>query len=120
MKNFKIFIPDTYQNDTFEKVEGEEGIYFAADEYSTCLSFEQEPEHGEGDSPQNISQYPMDDILDEFNVYIGDNFDELNEKSEKTCYREFVSPDIEDIKRLQTLVGKTARDVDNALQISDE
>lgn len=57
-------------------------------------------------SPQDISQIPFEDLLDEFNVYVTDFYDELNEQSETTCYQEFGSDEIEDIRKLRTIIGK--------------
>ena len=117
MKNIKSFVPEKYSGSVFKEVE--DGIYFAADEYSTCLSFEQEPKFGESDSPKTISQYPLEDILDKFFVYVSDFFEEQNAASKDVCYLEFCSSELNDIKELRTLIGKTARDIDNALKISD-
>lgn len=114
MKNFKNFDPEKYASSLFTKVE--DGIYRTKDPYGigsddcfvTSLTFEHEPdmlgeEHG---SPQYISQTPFEDILDEFCVYVTDFFDELNADSETVCYQEFGSSDIEDIKKLRTIIGK--------------
>ena len=76
------------------------------DYYVTSLSFEQEPELGEGASPKRISQWPLEDILDEFLVHVSDFYEEENDKSEKLCYQEFGSPDIEDIKKIREIIGK--------------
>lgn len=76
------------------------------DYYVTTLSFEQEPELGEGESPKLISQYPLEDLLDEFLVHVSDFYEEKNGKSETLCYQEFASPHIEDIKKLRAVVGK--------------
>lgn len=89
-----------------------EGIYSFFDEwecqdfYVTSLKFEQEPDLGEGSSPKNISQYPLEDILDKFNVSISDSYDELNEKSDITCYQEFCSYNQKDIENLREIIGK--------------
>lgn len=76
------------------------------DIYVTTLSFVQEPELGEGDSADNISQYPLEDILDKFYCYVSDFYKELNKISSQTCYLEFVSKDVEDVKKLRTIIGK--------------
>lgn len=34
------------------------------------------------------------------------NYPELNRANSSTCYQEFVSPDIEDIRKLRTIIGK--------------
>jgi hypothetical protein len=62
---------------------------------------------GEEDgSPSYISQTPLEDLLDKFLVYVTDFYEELNEESEVTCYQEFASTDIEDIRKLRTIIGK--------------
>ena len=40
------------------------------------------------------------------NLFVTDFYDQLNENSEATCYQEFGSFDLEDIKKLRTLIGK--------------
>ena len=67
-----------------------------------------EPEcYGEEDaSPRNLTQVPIEGILDEFFVYVTDFYDQLNEKSETLCYQEFGSRSLEDIQKLRTLIGK--------------
>lgn len=76
------------------------------DYYVTTLSFEQESEFGEGISPKLISQYPLEDILDEFLVHISDFYEEVNNKSDVVCYLEFASPDIKNIKKIREIIGK--------------
>jgi len=76
------------------------------DYYVTSLSFEQEPENREGTSPKLISQYPLEDVLDEFLVHISDFYKEENDKSDSLCYQEFASPDIGNIKKLRGIIGK--------------
>ena len=112
MKNFKDYAAEKYSEAGYEKVE--EGIYKTKDPYGsemcyvTSLSFEHEPEmYGEeGGSPSYITQTPFEDILDEFFVYVTDFYEELIESSEVTCYQEFASNDIEDIRILRTIIGK--------------
>ncbi len=112
MKNFKSYTPEKYSSPDFKRIE--EGIYRTKNPYEnedifvTSLSFEMETEcYGEEEgSPQNISQTPFEDLLDEFNVYVTDFYDELNEQSETTCYQEFGSNEIEDIRKLRTIIGK--------------
>lgn len=112
MKNFKDYTPEKYSSSDFKQIE--EGIYKTKSPYEnedifvTSLSFEMETEcYGEEEgSPQDISQIPFEDLLDEFNVYVTDFYDELNEQSETTCYQEFGSDEIEDIRKLRTIIGK--------------
>lgn len=80
--------------------DGEEEIYI------TSLSFLQEPELGEGEGADEISQYPLEDILDKFYCYVSDFYKELNTSDSKICYLEFASPDISDIRALRGIIGK--------------
>ena len=114
MKNFQNYTPEKYGDPEFQKVE--EGIYRTKNPYSsgaeevyvTSLSFEMEPEcYGEeGGCPQDITQVPFEDILDEFFVFVTDFYDELNAGSEVTCYQEFGSWNLADIQKLRTIIGK--------------
>ncbi|MCL1823803.1 MAG: hypothetical protein FWG44_06330 [Oscillospiraceae bacterium] len=114
MKNISNYNAEKYgNNEKYSFVE--DGIYFFKNTddpvlekefYVTSLSFEQELHFDEGDSPQNISQYPLEDILDKFNVRVNDFYREINEQSGSLCYTEFASPDIDDIKELRGIIGK--------------
>ena len=112
MKNFSNYTPEKYSEPSYRKVE--EGIYQAKSPYAdreifvTSLSFEMEPEcYGEEDaSPRNLTQVPIEGILDEFSVYVTDFYDQLNEESENVCYQEFGSSSLEDIRRLRAMIGK--------------
>ena len=112
MKNFQNFTPQKYMTSDFQKIS--DGIYKTKSPYGsedifvTSLTFEMEPEcYGEEDaSPRNLTQVPIEGILDEFNLFVTDFYDQLNENSEATCYQEFGSFDLEDIKKLRTLIGK--------------
>ncbi|OFP66436.1 hypothetical protein HMPREF2976_11445 [Corynebacterium sp. HMSC077D10] len=108
MKNFRVYTPEKYSTPDYIKVE--ENIYQQAPdrEYVTSLSFEQEPELSEGDSPQDISQYPLENILEEFAVQIEDFYEDLNDASESTCFLEFGGGDVERIREVLGLVGKRA------------
>lgn len=117
MKNFKNYTPEKYSGSNFQEIE--EGIYKTESPYKlhsreeqeifvTSLSFEMEPErYGEEDaSPRNLTQVPIEGILDEFNVFVTDFYEQLNETSEVICYQEFGAFDLEDIQKLRTLIGK--------------
>ncbi len=112
MKNFQNFTPEKYITSDFQKIS--DGIYKTKSPYGsedifvTSLTFEMEPEcYGEEDaSPRNITQIPIEGILDEFNLFVTDFYEQLNENSETTCYQEFGSLDLEDVKKLRTLIGK--------------
>ncbi len=112
MKNFQNFTPEKYAASDFQKVS--DGIYKTKSPYGsgdifvTSLTFEMEPErYGEEDaSPRNLTQVPIEGILDEFNLFVSDFYEQLNESSETVCYQEFGSFSLEDIEKLRTLVGK--------------
>ena len=84
----------------YEYKEGEEVLYV------TSLSFEQEPEYEEGNYADDIFQYPLEDLLDEFCCYISDFYEDLNVSDSKVCYLEFASEEIDDIKELRSIIGK--------------
>nr|WP_305137297.1 hypothetical protein [uncultured Schaedlerella sp.] len=117
MKNFKNYAPEKYATSDFQKIE--DGIYKTKNPYGnvldhdtdvfvTSLSFEMEPDcYGEEDaSPRNLTQVPIEGILDEFGLFVTDFYDQLNETSETICYQEFGSFDLADIQKLRTLIGK--------------
>ena len=114
MKNFQNYTPEKYLTSDYQKIE--EGIYKTKSPYSisdndvfvTSLTFEMESEcYGEEDaSPSNLTQVPIEGILDEFNLFVTDFYEELNEASDTTCYQEFGSFDLADIQKLRTLIGK--------------
>lgn len=114
MKNFQNYRAEKYSEDKYKEVE--DGIYQTADPfgmnegdiYVTSLTFELEKDrYGEEEgSPRFIPQVPLEDLLDEFFVFVTDFYEELNNASETVCYQEFGSPDIEDIRKLRTIIGK--------------
>lgn len=117
MKNIKNYEADKYLNagrlSLFRKqkyTKIEQGIYEYKREdellYVTSLSFEQEPEFKEGESAEEISQYPLEDILDKFYCHISDFYEKLNVSGSRICYLEFAAADIEDIKNLRSIIGK--------------
>lgn len=112
MKNFQNFTPEKYSQPGFQKIE--EGIYRTKSPYNkdnifvTSLTFEMEPEcYGEEDaSPQNLTQVPIEGILDEFSVFVTDFYESQNNASETTCYQEFGSHHLDALQKLRTLIGK--------------
>ena len=112
MKNFQNFTPQKYMTSDFQKIS--DGIYKTKSPYDsndifvTSLTFEMESEcYGEENaSPSNLTQIPIEGILDEFNLFVTDFYEQLNQSSEIICYQEFGSLDLEDIKNLRTLIGK--------------
>ena len=55
---------------------------------------------------QYVSQYPLEDILDEFNIYCYDEYAEENTSDKENSYVEFAGDDIEDIRKVLTIIGK--------------
>ena len=110
MKNITIYTHEKYRSDKYTKVK--ENIYktyddfLKQDSFVTSLSFEQEPEYGEGDSSDDISQYPLEDILDKYCVAVEDFYEEINDGSSNMCVIEFSGSDIEDIGNLLEIVGR--------------
>ena len=75
--------------------------------YVTSIVFEPEPELGENEpTDPYVSQYPLEDILDEFFVYCYDSYDKENETDKVNSYIEFASDDIEDIRKVLSIIGK--------------
>ena len=74
----------------------------------TSLTFELEPErYGEDEgSPEYIPQMPFEELLDAFCVYVTDFYEKLNSASETVCYQEFGAAELDDIRKLRTLIGK--------------
>ena len=72
----------------------------------TATKYDMEPELEEGEFADNISQYPLEDILDEYYCHISDFYEELNVSDSKTCYLEFGAMDLEDIVNLRDIIGK--------------
>ena len=107
MKNFKNFEAKKYETAAYKKIE--DGIYQIEDTYVTSLTFEQETDKfgEENGSPKMISQMPFEDLLDEFFVYVTDFYEQENAQSQVTCYQEFGSDHIENIRKLRSLIGKS-------------
>ncbi|MBP3840789.1 MAG: hypothetical protein IK997_01535 [Bacilli bacterium] len=98
----------------YKDIEDEENIIFKnMDEeteeivYVTSIVFEPEPELNENQpSDKYVSQYPLEDILDKFGCYCGDNYKKENEEDPVNSYVEFVSDNLEEIENLLTIIGK--------------
>lgn len=107
MKEIKNYTAPKYNNNDYSKIE--DNIYAIEGEeklYVTSLSFVQEVELEEGENASEISQYPLEDILDEFYCHISDFYENLNTEDSLTCYLEFASPDLEDVEKLRSIIGK--------------
>lgn len=75
--------------------------------YVTSIVYEPEPEFDENEPDDKyVSQYPLEDILEEFSTYCYDSYDTENESDKKNSYVEFASEDIEDIRKTLTIIGK--------------
>lgn len=112
MKNIRVYHPAKYDAGAYKKQE--ENIYEINGEYVTSIMFEQEPEYGENQpSDALISQYPLEDILEEFYVVAGDMYPAENKNDPVNSYIEFSSPNIGDIQSLLQIVGKHVYNRDN-------
>ena len=104
MKNIRIYDSDKYKSSEYVQVEL--GVYERSNKYVMSISFEQEPELDEGSSPSYISQYPLEDILDRFRVFISDPYDQENKLSQTTCYLELCGHKLLNIQNLKSILGK--------------
>ncbi len=109
MKNIKNYDAEKYTiNNDYKKIDT--GIYETKDDdstlYVTSLTFVQEPEYDEGEFADDISQYPLEDVLDKFLCHVSDFYEELNQGDSIECYLEFASYDIDDIRSLRGIIGK--------------
>lgn len=113
MKNIKNYDAEKYITNVLGKakyVKVDNGIYETGSGknklFVTSLSFEQELIYGEGEVADEISQYPLEDILDKYLCHISDFYENLNDDKSKTCYLEFAADDIVRIKNLRRIIGK--------------
>ena len=108
MKDINDFNAPKYNGPEYSMIE--DGIYETEDNgetiYVTSLSFVQEPEFGEGRSAADISQDPLEELLDNFMCYVSDFYSGLNTADSPVCYLEFASTDMEDLQELRSIIGK--------------
>lgn len=108
MKDIKNYNAPKYSGADYKLVE--DNIYETTDDgekiYVTSLLFVQEPELDEGNSAEYISNYPLEDILDKFLVYVSDFYPDLNTTDSQTCYLEFAAPNLKDVQNLRSIIGK--------------
>lgn len=106
MRKIRKYNAEKYKNEDYTEVE--KNIYQKSGEsfYRTSISFIQEPSNGEGRYPRHISQYPLEDLLDLFSCFISDFYEKENVISDTTCYLEFASQKLENIKKVVALDGK--------------
>ena len=85
----------------------------AKEVFVTSIIFEAEPDLGENEPTDPIvSQYPLEDILDKFYLYVYDDFIEENTVDAINSYVEFASEDIEDIRNVLSIMGKHVYNVE--------
>ena len=101
MKNIEPF---PISVSSFQEID--DNIYTDGKEFFIGLSFEQEPELEEGSLSNDISQYPLEDILDKFCVSIYDFCEESNSQKNKKCKLVFSGTALENIKGLKSIIGK--------------
>lgn len=124
MKNIRIYTAEKYASANYEEVESNIYKTYESNQesdnslslaeisasnviYVTSLMFEQEKEYGENVSESSeISQYPLEDVLDKFFCAVEDFYEKENQQDDKNSYIEFSSPDIDDIRNLLSIVGK--------------
>ena len=104
MKNIRVYTASKYADTSYQEVTP--GIYMHEKDYVTSLCFEQEVELDEGKSAADISQYPIEDVLERYCVHISDFYPKLNTEKSSVCYIEFSGRKLEYIKSLLTIVGK--------------
>jgi len=107
MKNIKFFDSSKYKVG-YEKIEN--NIYkFKGKKNSSFVSsitFEQEPEHNEGYNSKSISNYPLEDVLDTYDLMIEDFYLDLNDGTSNICYIEFAGDSIDKLRKLRDIIGK--------------
>ena len=104
MNNILSFVPEKYKDPVY--IPHGHDIFEMNGTYFISLSFQQEIQLGEGTNPRNISQYPLEDILEQYGVWVSDFYEKLNSKSKDTCYLEFAGNTIDDIRALRGVIGK--------------
>ena len=110
MKEIKRYDSPKYQ-DTNKYHFIQDGIYETTNQenektFVTSISFVQEPELEEGTNAANISQYPLEDILENFRCSVTDFYKDLNVESSTTCYLEFGAHYLQCIEEVTKLIGK--------------
>lgn len=121
MKLIENYRADKYAQEIYEEVEKD--IFRMEDEdgddlYVTSLSFVQEPELKEGSSAAEISDYPLEDLLDRFYCHVSDFYEELNQAGGETCVLEFGSPELQDVINLRSIIGKHVYNKEEGEQVS--
>lgn len=120
MKNIRLYDASKYREKDF--IEVSKGIFKKDSAFYMSFSFEQEPELEEGKDSSDISQYPLEDLLDKFNVYVSDFFRDINVKATKQCVLEVSSQHQESLENMKTIIGKhvfNRNDVQNGEGVVD-
>lgn len=114
MKNITSYQAAKYHTQDYKEVEPH--IYKTLDTdslnedaavmYVTSIQYEPEPARMENQPGELPSQYPLEDILDEFLVWCSDMYDKENQADTHYSYVEFASSDLADIKGLLSIIGK--------------
>ena len=121
MKEIQNYNAPKYMNGGYSLIE--DGIYKIETGkeilYVTSLTFIQEVELGEGKDASEISQYPLEDVLDKFYCYVSDYYESLNLAQSQSCYLELASSNLEDIRQLQSIIGKHVynKEIDGYVQL---
>ncbi len=104
MQNIQIEKCLKYSNkDRFERIEN--GIYLDSEDeddtkYRMTISYELVNE-----TEGNNNQYPLEDILDKYFIYVSDFLEAENEK-ESNRYKYELGGELEDLKKAQEIIGK--------------
>ena len=107
MKSIKFYKPNKYETPQYREVAPH--IYQHNHFFVTTLSFEKEPSLGEGKNAADISQFPLEDLLDRFCVHISNFYPTLNTAKSTTCYVEFAGSKKEYIQSLISIVGRRVK-----------
>lgn len=107
VKNIMFYKPSKYGTPQYREIAP--NIYQHGHLFVTTLSFEQEPSLGEGKNAADISQFPLEDLLDRFCVHISDFYPLLNTAMSTTCYIEFAGSKKEYIQSLISIIGRRVK-----------
>lgn len=120
MKNISIATCQKYENyKKFKLIEN--GIYEDLKDtddtkYRMTITYDLEPEN------DTNNQYPIEDILDEFYLYVSD-FLESENNSKTTNHKLELAGELDDLKRCQKIIGKIIynqefRDTDGQIRVN--
>ena len=107
VKNIMFYKPSKYGTPQYREIAP--NIYQHRHLFVTTLSFEQEPSLGEGKNAADISQFPLEDLLDRFCVHISDFYPMLNTAKSTTCHIEFAGSKKEYIQSLISIIGRRVK-----------